>query len=291
MKTSIPAAAPSACIRSRRRLLAATTAADGNPDDIRLLGRPEGLLHQDVHDGLLEAGDHIGDLVGRKGFASFFYHVEQRRLQAAEAEIEAIPYSPGKGNGLPVALLGQAVNDDPAGVADVEELGRLVEGLSRRIVLGLADEGELLEILDAVDVRMAAGNDEGHEGKLGHLPLDEKGGCHVAFEMVHANEGQASAVGDGFGRGKAHEERSDKAGTPRCGDAVDVVQGDACIFQGLEHDSADGLDMLARRDFGNDAAVLAVDLDLRGDDVRKQDAPVPDDSGGRFIARRFYTEN
>ena len=61
-------------------------------------------------------------------------------------------------------------------------------------------------------------------------------------------------------------------------------------------DAADVAHVLARRQLGHDAAPLAMDVDLRGDDVRP-DAPGPrgiagllDDGRGRLVARGLDPE-
>jgi len=56
-------------------------------------------------------------------------------------------------------------------------------------------------------------------------------------------------------------------------------------------DLQDYFEVMARRDFGDDATVLGVQVELRCDDVRAQVAPVFDDRGGGFVAGRFDAED
>ena len=77
----------------------------------------------------------------------------------------------------------------------------------------------------------------------------------------------------------------------RHGDRVDLGQGQVRRGQCLLDDSIDRLDVLARGDLGEDAAVLRVQVDLRGDQAGLQRAPVLDDRRGGLIAGGFNPQN
>jgi hypothetical protein len=74
--------------------------------------------------------------------------------------------------------------------------------------------------------------------------------------------------GHGPGKRHTHEQRPDQSRPARDGNRVDAVEPGARIGQRALHDTADVAHVLARRDLGHDAAVLAVDVDLGRDDVR-----------------------
>ena len=49
--------------------------------------------------------------------------------------------------------------------------------------------------------------------------------------------------------------------------------------------------MLARGELRDNAAIFAVNIDLRGDDAGKNAPPAGDDGRRRFVARRLDAEN
>jgi hypothetical protein len=81
-----------------------------------------------------------------------------------------------------------------------------------------------------------------------------------------------------------HEERADQAGSRGDGDSVDLLERRSRIVERRLQDRLDVLQMVARRELGNDAAVRAVERDLGGDDVREDARSVLHDSDGRVVA-------
>ena len=63
------------------------------------------------------------------------------------------------------------------------------------------------------------------------------------------------------------------------------------LLQRFAHDRNDLAEMLAGGEFGHHAAVFAMNVDLRGDDARKNAAAAGDHGSGRFVARGFDAEN
>ena len=63
------------------------------------------------------------------------------------------------------------------------------------------------------------------------------------------------------------------------------------LVERFAHDRNDLAEMLARGEFGDYAAVFAVDVDLRGDDAGEDAAAVGDDCGGGFVAGGFDAED
>ena len=72
---------------------------------------------------------------------------------------------------------------------------------------------------------------------------------------------------------------------------VDGLVGLAGIGQRLAHDRDDRAQMLARRQFRNDAAVRLVSRDLRDDDIRDQLLARTHHGGGSFVAGAFDAED
>ncbi len=114
----------------------------------------------------------------------------------------------------------------------------------------------------------------------------------MAFEVVDGDEGLVEAEGEGFGVGDADEEGAGEAGAVGDGDGVEVAAvGDAGSAHGGADDGDDVAEVLAGGEFGDDAAVVGVDGDLRGDDVREDFAAGADDGGGGLVAGAFDAED
>jgi hypothetical protein len=56
------------------------------------------------------------------------------------------------------------------------------------------------------------------------------------------------------------------------------------LVHGLADDGVDDFDVFAGGDFGEDAALLGVEVGLAGDDVAEDGDAVFDDGSGRFVA-------
>jgi len=158
-----------------------------------------------------------------------------------------------------------------------------VEGLSRGIVPRLSHDAAASEVFDHVGRRMPSRNDERHEGECGP-PVGQEDGRDMAVKMIDADDRNIFRVGQGLPCGDSDEQRSDEAGTARDGDSLNIVEADARLFERLQDDGHDGLDVLAGGDLRHDAAEAAVRPNLRSDDVGQQFPSVADDGGGRFIA-------
>jgi hypothetical protein len=245
------------------------------------------------------AGEDFGAV-----FAVFAEVVEDGGLDAAEAEVERVaPRFGGRefhGSGCcGVRGGGEAVEDWSAGVAEGKELGDLVVGFASGVVTRLRDffvgERWLRWVLrDFVEDGVAAGDDETDGGQGGPLPCFvgfEEDGVDVAFKMIYRDERFVESLRERFGVGDADEERADEARTLGDADGVDVVECEIGFGEGFANDGDDLAKVFARGEFGDDAAVLAVDVDLRGDDAGENFAAVGDDGGSGFVAGGFDAED
>ena len=113
----------------------------------------------------------------------------------------------------------------------------------------------------------------------------------VTLEVVHPDERNAEYGGDRLRLGDADEERPDQARSDRRSDRIDIPEREVCIAKRLADSGGQCLDVGARRDLGNDAAVLAVEIDLADDHVAEDVAPALDHGRGGFVARRLDREN
>ena len=119
----------------------------------------------------------------------------------------------------------------------------------------------------------------------------EEYGVDVACEVVDGDERFIQGGRESLAVGDAYEERADEAWA--LGDRDGVYVGELQI--GLREGFADYWDDLAEvfagGEFGDDAAVFLVDVDLRGDDVGEDVEAVGDDGGGGFVAGGFDAED
>src|SRR4029079_8400993 len=93
--------------------------------------------------------------------------VDERRLQPAEAEVEArvLAHRDRKLERFRVAALGRLLNRRPARIAEPEQAGSLVEGLAGRIVERFPQGLERSPLPDPGEQRVAAACDQAEEGR------------------------------------------------------------------------------------------------------------------------------
>ena len=85
-----------------------------------------------------------------------------------------------------VAVACQLVDQPPAGVAETEDLGDLVERLAGGVVARGTESSVAAEVLRQVQAGVAARNQQGQVRKL--HPAVELHGQQMAFEVVDADE-------------------------------------------------------------------------------------------------------
>ena len=105
--------------------------------------------------------------------------------------------------------------------------------------------------------------------------------------MIHRNERLIQSLGERFGVGDADEQCADQAGALRDADGVDVLEREVGFAESFADYRDDLPEMFARSEFRHDAAVLAVNIDLRSDNAGENFAAVGHDGGSRFVAGRF----
>jgi len=233
-------------------------------------------------------------------FAVFAEMVEHGSLDAAEAEVERIAarfggresYGSGSADGR---CGGETIEYRSAGIAEGQELGDFVVGFAGGVVTRLRDffigEGWLRGVLsNFIQDRVTTGNDEADGGKLRPLPCFvsfEENRVDVPFEVIYRNERLVQSLGERFRVGDADEQCADEAGALRDADRVDVLEREVGFAESFADYRDDLPEMFARSEFWHDAAVLAVNIDLRSDDAGQDFAAVGHDGGSRFVAGRF----
>ena len=116
-------------------------------------------------------------------------------------------------------------------------------------------------------------------------------GVNVAFQVIDGHERFAEFGGQDPAVRHSHQERTDEAGALGHADGIDVREIEARLEKRFADDGNDLAQVFARGEFGNHAAVLAVNIELRGDDARQNIAAIHDDGGGGLVTRRLDSKN
>ena len=193
-----------------------------------------------------------------------------------------------KASGSP--SLRQAVDRRAAGIAEAEQPRALVERLAGRVVERRAEHVEPGVILDVEEERVAAACEQAEEGRLDRVGL-EKERRDVAVQVIDRRQREPQRPRQRLRRGEPDEERPDQPGPARDRDALDVRQLGARLAERLAEDRRHELEVPARRDLGDDAAVAGVQVGLRRDDVGADLAVVGDESRGGLVTRRLEPED
>ena len=136
---------------------------------------------------------------------------------------------------------------------------------------------------------MAAGDDEGQEG-IGRGRILEEGGVDVAFEVIHAHQGQAMHVGERFRHRAADEERAHQPRPVGDGDAAEIAQAHPGLAKRARHHGEDVLEVAPRGQLRHHAAIGAVHRVLGGDDLAQHLAAPVEHGGGGLVTGRLDAE-
>ena len=213
--------------------------------------------------------------------------VEQRGLEAAEAEAAAAGHGAREADVARVAARRQLVELPAARVAEAEQPGAFVEGLAGRVVHGPGGDAVAHALLDDGQQRVPAAGDEAHEGRFDAQRVVRG---DVPLEVVHRDQGQSAAVGERLRRRQADEQGADQARALGRGDGAEVVPAHAGLGHGLSDDLVDELGVATRRHLRHHAAELGVQLVLRGDD-RREDLGPAHDRGAGVVAGGLHGED
>ena len=193
-----------------QQAVGADAAGDGQLAHVVVDGGALHLLDEEAHDGLLDGGAEVG-LVALDEVGVFLQpvaqEVEEGGLDAREGVVVACDVWCGEGVGVGVALLGEAVDDGTSRVAEVHDLGGLVDGFACGVVDGGAEALDVEVVAQQQYLGVAAGDQQADEGELGHgLAAFDEVGEHVGLEVVDLDEGFADGCGEALGEADAHEE-------------------------------------------------------------------------------------
>ena len=182
------------------------------------------LLDELAHDGRLVRGGDVGAMrLDLLPFAALEV-VEQRRLEAAEAEVAASAHGARKTGEARIAPRRQLVQLPAARIAEAQHPGSLVEGLAGRVVHGLGGDAVAHALLHHGQQRVPAAGDEAHERRL--HPEGVVGG-DVPLQVIDGDQGQPAPVGDGLRRRQPDEQGADEPRALSDGDRREVAPAHA----------------------------------------------------------------
>lgn len=275
-----------------------------------------GAAKEFIDDGLLESGEQVegrlrsdreplvdggmrmlltklaagGDLGGE---VAGFSPAEDGGLPAGEAEVLGAAFDAGDrelvGEHARVSVRSELIDDGSAGIAEAEELGNFVVSFAGGIVASAAEEAVAPAFADFEEVGVSTADDESQGREVAAGIHD--GGVDVSFEMIDADEGLGGDEAEGFGVGESDEEGANESGSFGDGDGVEIRESALGAIERFANNRHDGAEMFAGGEFGYDAAVLAVSVELRGDDGAQDVAAVGNDRRGGFVTRGFDAKN
>ena len=204
-------------------------------------------------------------------------------------------HRPRQREGRSPALLGQARQRRPAGIAEAEQLGALVEGLAGGIVDGLAQQRVVAHRLDAHQLRVPPRHEQRHEREARRIGREE-GRQQMPLEMVDAEHRTLERGGQRRGHAGTHQQGAGQARSPRVGHEVDVGDSQARIGEHAAHQRHDATDVVARREFGHHAPERLVHCGLTVQGLRQEAWHIASithrhQRDARFVAGRLDTQH
>ena len=220
-------------------------------------------------------------------------HLErQRRLQPAEAEIQSgrLQHGPREPVLAAAPASGQLRQLRPARVGQAQQLGALVEGLAGRVIEGLAEDPVAAEAGDLDQQRMPARDQQGDEGKVGLVVL-QQGGQQVRLHVVDGHRRDAPAHGEADADGGAHQQRAHQARTRGVGHPGQVGRDHPGLGQGGVDQGQELADMVPGGQFRDDAPEGGMGGHLAVQAMAAQPPGRVVHGRGGFVAAGFDAQN
>ena len=240
-------------------------------------------INEAIHHRLLEARGNV-----RVAPLPAVDSAHHRALEPGEGEmrLSAAHQRAGQRHGGGIALARQRLHHRPAGIAQAQDLGRLVEGLAQRVVDRGRQPAVSPDALDDQDLAMSARNQQQQIGIV-QRRIGQARGQGVAFQVVDRDQRLAARQRQRLGGDQPHHHAANQARPGGGRDGVDIVQGEARIGQRPLDQRGKLFGMRARGDLRHHAAIGAVLVLLRGDALGENVAARIDDRSRRFVAARF----
>jgi hypothetical protein len=162
----------------------ADAAGDDQPLQAGPLERGDRLAHEDVDDRLLCRRRQVrARLIARRVEPGGM--VAHGGFQAGEREVERLPVEQGSGQrvGVRVAEFGEPRQRRASGIAEAEQLGRLVERLAGGVIDGVAEQSVAADVGHLEQLRVAARDEQRDEGERRRIS-GEKRRQEMTFQVM-----------------------------------------------------------------------------------------------------------
>ena len=169
-------------------------------------------------------------------------------------------------DGARIAFQRQPLDRRPAGIAEAEDLGGLVERLAQRVVDRRAEPAVAADALDPQQLAMAARDQQQQHRETASVGSASRGRQRVAFEVIDRDQRLVAGHRQRLGGDKPDHDSADQPRPGGRGDRVDSrpasrpASASTAAISGVEL-----FGMGAGGDLGHDAAVGRVGVLLRGD--------------------------
>lgn len=167
-----------------------------------------------------------------------------------------------------VTFFGSLGDGRAARIGETEDFGDFVENFADGVIVGCADNFEVVVVLHEDNLRVPTRYDESDEGEFGILAAREPVGVDMGFQMMNGIKGLVVENSKGAGSKSADKEGAKKSRGVSYSDGVDILNFEVGLREGLIDNGEDCFDVRTSGDFGNDAAIGLVNVDLRDDDIR-----------------------
>ncbi len=248
-----------------------------------LIGERKQLLHA----GLVAA---LAGVDGRAKVAGLS-PAQHGRLETAKAKVAQVAFEAGRGKAyrLRVAMRRERIDYRPAWIAEAKQLRYLVVSLAGGIVARAALKPVLALGQALEQMGMTAARDQ-RERRVLKLDANDRG-LDVTFEMVYANQGNATCKAKRLRVGEADEQTADQTWAMRNGNRIEIFELGVRHLERFAHNGHDGPDVLPAREFRHDTAIFLVNIELGRYAGRKDLGSIFHDCGCGLVAGGFNAED
>src|SRR5699024_6585566 len=110
----------------------------------------------------------------------------------------------------------------------------------------------------------------------------------MPFNMVHSDQRKVSGVGNRLRFSHSHKQCSDKSRSVCHRYRVNIIQGTLCFRKCLFDYLVNFLYMFSGSNFRHNSSIQLVQINLRGNNIRKHFSPISHNCRCRFITGAFY---
>ena len=178
-------------------------------------------------------------------------------------------------------------------MAKPEQLGGLVEGLTKRIVNGGAPALIFADPGHQDQLAVPAGDEQQQIGET--KPVGQARGQRMRLQMIDGDKGFARGGGEPLGHCQPDKQTADQPRSGRRGNRVDTVQRQSRFVKGAGNDGVEMVDMRPRGKFGHDTAKGGVFGDLAAHNTGQDGTPAlgiaRDNRCGSLVAACFDTKD